>query len=236
MKNLLIIFRSQIMIAILTSLVTIFAFSKNSQFLSARKGQITKSFDTGQLLLSEQGLVEFENQEKLKLMRGTMWVNARSEIVVDTLFAQIHIPEGQVWFIIESDRIKIKSISSFIKIKTKSGQQLEINRGFETWIGLINTNGHNEVGVPSAINFNHYLQFWAKYYRGSKKKFISEANQLREELNLATTEGAEIFQEAVNRQIASVEAQKSLNAQMEIERRNNAKKKKAEILKKTFSR
>lgn len=236
MKKLLFIIQNQLIVTVALIVINSIALASNSQFLSARKGQISKNIHSGQLLLSDRGLVEMKSNDQIKLMRGTLWLNVRSEVTVDTLFAQIHIPEGQVWLIVDEKQVKIKSITSHVMLKSKSGQKIEINRGFETWVGLINSLGRNEVGVPQAIDFSQYLQFWAKYYRGSKKKFISEANQLREELNLATIESAEIYQETINRQIASIEEEKILKAQQEIEKKKQIQKKKAEIYHKTFSR
>lgn len=236
MKSFVYSYRSRLFSFFVALIVMNICLANHSKYLSARKGQVTKQIAAGELLLSDQGLLENIQSEHIRLMRGTLWLNVRSEVVIDTLFAQVHIPEGQAWLVIEKDRLRVKSISSFVQIQTKSGQVLELNRGFESWVGLVNSYGRNEVGVPQAIDFAQYLQFWAKYYRGPKKKFISEANQLREELSLATVESSEIYQESINRQIASAEEEKIIQAQLEKEKQSRIQKKKSEIYQKTFSR
>lgn len=212
------------------------SLANSKDAISARKGMVQHKLEFGEILLADQGVIQNVSSHSIRLLRGTLMVDAKSEVQIETIFGQVNVPEGQVWFIVEGNQLIVKSISSHVLITSKSGQSIEVNRGFESWVGLINSQGRNEIGVPKAIDFPKYLQFWAQYYRGPKKKFIEKANQLREELNVAVVESAELYQNMINRQIASVEEEKAERARIAELKKKETQKKKAAIFEKTFSR
>jgi len=186
---------------------------EDGQSLSLNGFEINFSSGTNLLLASQQ---------KLQLLDGKIWLRGGNEIEVTT--GSVHfIVNGDIWIEeLKGERVFVRNMDGRLKVSsalTEIEQQIPV--GFENWYALLNTKGALQQGVLKTIEPRRFLTDWSKISHLSKSQVIESVQAYKEKWKGNVEASAQLYQEVVNRQLASVQ-------ELELEKARRAREKEAQ--------
>lgn len=161
-------------------------------------------------LHASQGSILTENikTREWRLVEGTLWVENAPSLRVRTTSAEVEGSSGQYWIIVEQDRALFRNISAKLVVTFKDQSKMEIPRGFEVWVGAVNSEAQVERGMLKPIDLKRHLKVWHALYPGTRQQFISEVQDLKDQWSDLTEQSSAIYQKVSERKLASLEDEK----------------------------
>lgn len=166
------------------------------------------------LHLVKDSLFEKVENKKLKYIEGVSLFQVNdSPLAIETLYGTIQVNRGDFWLRSqEENRIVISNVDADLKITLRDGQTVFLPEGFQFWISGITTNGKSKYGVLEPVDFSSLLPSLAVFHKGSKEDFHLALAKLRLNHKKAVEQGSLMYQQNVDRHLASVKAQEEERA------------------------
>ncbi len=190
------------------------------------------------LHLTKDSLYEKIDVQKLKYIEGIslFQVNSKS-LSIETLYGVIHVNKGDFWLrSSENNKIIISNVDSDLKIVLRDNQVVSLPEGFQFWISGIATNGKSKYGVLEPVDFASLLPSLAIFHKGSKEDFYLALAKLRTNHKKAVEQGSLMYQQGVDRHLASVKAQQEEKELREQQRAAEKRRIKELFFKRTFEK
>lgn len=167
-------------------------------------GESTVVLDTGAAIVRR-------SNDDIRLIKGTIWVQATSAVHVTTEFGTMaNASAGDFWISRSKDAMTGSAISTTVLMTANGGHEtLEIVPGLENTIGAIAFDGKATTSVPTPVPFKDHLIRWARLYRGPKPDFEAGVDRFHAVWANASVVSAEVSRTLVERKIATVEAEKA---------------------------
>lgn len=161
-----------------------------------------------------QGSLYSESGGVWTLARGGIRVHSVADGKIVTLFAEVEVAgkKGEFWVLTQEERTVVKNISNkHLNIRARDGREFSIPEGFEVWIGGIDTQGRSDIGVIREMDMKTHLKLLAQVYKGTKKEFYKEIDQLKQQWPQKISKGRDIQLAVVQRAVASVWAAEQMH-------------------------
>lgn len=180
------------------------------------------SFESGNVKLSAGNdtilTAEDIKSKEWKLVSGTLWVQNGPSVKIKTVSAQAEGSSGQYWVFAQKDgRIVFRNITSKLIVTFKDQTKLEIPRGFEVWVGNVNSQAKTEHGMIEPINLKEHLKAWYELYPGKRAQFVSEVQDLKDQWSDLVEQSGDIYKKVAERELAALDDKK--RAQLEVQRK-----------------
>lgn len=197
------------------------------------------SFESGNIKM-RAGAESVLTAEDLKskewrLVSGTLWVQNAPSVKIKTTSAEAEGSSGQYWVFAEgSDRVVFRNITSKLIVTFKDQTKMEIPRGFQVWVGSVNSQAKTEHGMVEPIDLKQHLKAWYELYPGTKSQFVSEVQDLKDQWADLIEQSGDIYKKVAERKLAALDEKK--RQQLEIQRQKEAERLRirAEFHKKVF--
>lgn len=158
--------------------------------------------------VSRSVLTEEVKNKEWRLLEGTLWVENAPSVKIHTINADAEASNGQYWVLIENDRVIFRNISSKLTLTFKDQSKMEIPRGFEVWVGSVNSEARVEHGMVEPINLKKHLKVWNELYPGSKEQFVTEVQDLRDQWSDLVEESGDIYKKVAEKRLLAQEEEK----------------------------
>lgn len=195
---------------------------------SSSVGKVKISAAPGTILTEEvRGLV-------WKLVDGTMWIKNGPSVKVKTAAAEVEAGSGEYWVLAEKDQVTFRNISARLVVRFKDNTQLEVPRGFEVWVGGVDSNAHVQHGMVVPIRLKEHLKIWFSLYPGSKSLFLSEVQDLKDQWVDVTEQSGDIYQKVVERKLAAIESERQKIQEAKAKKSKDQSQARQQFYKKVF--
>jgi hypothetical protein len=153
-----------------------------------------------------------------KLVAGTLWMQNAPSVKVRTVSALAEGSSGQYWVFADKDgRVVFRNITSKLIVTFKDHTKIEIPRGFEVWVGSVNSKAQTEHGMIEPINLKDHLKAWYQLYPGDRAQFVSEVQDLKDQWSDLVEKSGDIYKKVAERELAALDEKK--RAQLEVQRK-----------------
>jgi hypothetical protein len=176
-------------------------------------------------------LTENAKAKEWTLVSGSLWMQNAPSVQIKTIAADIEGSSGQYWVFIEKNHTVIRNISSKLIVTLKDQKKIEIPRGFEIWVGSVNSEARVEHGMVEPVDLKKHLKSWYQLYPGSRQQFVSEVQDLKDQWADLVEQSGDMYKKVVERKMASLDEEK--NRQIEIQK---AKEQERQRVRETFHR
>jgi hypothetical protein len=214
----------------------------------SEKTQKSKCFFLAGCAQTVEKSVSFNNQksETFQLKAGTLF-KAQSERESQLVSGGILVSElqslylfeflhGQAWItfgdalvsVDATSRTTITNLNGEVTLRLRDGSSLAVPVGFEIWVDGITTEGKNLTGTLQPIRLDVRFDQFKIADKKLKEWTESQGNLV--------SRAAAIYQDSVNREIASVKVQDAAKKAQKEQEQELRKRRKQEILEKAFSR
>ena len=151
------------------------------------------------------------SEKEIRLIQGTIWVQAEKPFTVRSEFGDAHVEKGDFWVTHRAHQILISATGpkagTNVELRPRgSGEAIYVAPGMENWIASVGVDGKAETGLPTAIEFHQHLERWARLYPDKKQKFEKDVEKFRAIWQNASAQAAEIHRSLFERKVASVES------------------------------
>lgn len=153
-------------------------------------------------------LTELVQNKEWKLVEGALWVQNAPSVAIKTVSADVEASSGDYWVLTEKDRVVFRNISSRLIVTFKDGTHLEVPRGFQVWAGNVDSEARVQHGVVEPIELKEHLKLWYSVFPGSRKEFLSQVQDLKDQWVDLVEQSGEIYQRVAERKLASIEEKK----------------------------
>jgi hypothetical protein len=169
-------------------------------------------------------LSEEVRHKEWRLIDGAMWVRNAPSLKIKTASAEVDASSGEYWILAKQGRIVFRNISSKLIVTFKDQSTLEVPRGFEVWAEGVDSNARVLHGMVEPIRLKEHLKIWFSLYAGSKKEFLSEVQDLKDQWVDLVEKSGDMYQKVAERRLAAIENEKIQKAASEKKRQEaNAK-------------
>lgn len=190
------------------------------------------------LHLVRNSLFEKVDIQKLRYIEGVSLFQVNEKALeIETLYGLIQVNKGDFWLRSDGEnKIIISNVDSDLKIKLRDGQLVSLPEGFQFWISGIATDGKSKYGVLEPVDFASLLPSLAVFHKGSKEDFYLALAKLRLNHKQAVEQGSLMYQEGVDRHLASVKAQEEAKALRQQQAAAEKRRVKELFFKRTFEK
>lgn len=190
------------------------------------------------LHFTKDALVEKKGLNHFKLLEGVALVQTTAaEFIIETLYGTVTASSGDFWITPGAEgKIVLANVNSKLQVQLRDGQQLILPEGFQFWISGIKGDGKSAYGILEPIEYANLLPSLAKFHKGTKEEFHLTLAKLKLNHKKAVQAGAEIYQEGVDRKIASIQAQQKVLADKKRKENEEKRQLKEEFYRRTFER
>lgn len=164
-------------------------------------------------------LTENSKTKDWTLVEGTLWIQNAPSVKVKTISAEAEGSSGQYWIFIEKNRTIFRNISSKLILTFKDETKMEIPRGFEVWVGSVNSEAQVEHGMVEPVDLKRHLKSWHSLYPGTRQQFASEVQDLKGQWADLVEESGDIYKKVAERKMAALDEEK--RKQVEIQRKKD---------------
>lgn len=156
--------------------------------------------------LAKESMFELKG-EGLRGLQGSAWVQSTTEIPFSTSYIQGTL-NGDVWISHFPEKTLIRHLSGEIFIRhTGSREIMSLPVGFENWYGGLQTDGKAFAGTLRALPASPFLVEWFKEFK-VPPELAKKIWQIWSQAWRGNVEaGSEIYQAAMDRQVAATRAQ-----------------------------
>jgi hypothetical protein len=153
-------------------------------------------------------LTETQKNKEWKLVEGTLWVENAPSLRIRTVTSEAEGSSGQYWVLAEKDRVVYRNISSKLVITFKDQSRIEVPRGFEVWVGSVNSEAQVEHGMVEPVNLKAHLKAWYELYPGQRAQFVSDVQDLKDQWADLTEQSGDIYKKIALRKMAALDDEK----------------------------
>lgn len=153
---------------------------------------------------------EIEKNKEWKLIEGALWVENAPSLRVKSVTSEAEGSSGQYWVIAEKSRTIYRNISARLVIRLKDQKKVEVPKGFEIWVGAVNSESEVEHGMIEPINLKSHLRSWGGLYSGKKEQFLSEVQDIKDQWADRVEQSGEIYKKVTERNLAAIEDKKRM--------------------------
>lgn len=174
---------------------------------SLKVGEEKWSFESGNLRLrAEKGTILTVNSttQEWTLVAGGLWVQNAPSVRIKTLSAEAEGSSGQYWVFSDKDRFLFRNITAKLTLILKDQSKMEVPRGFEVWVGGVDSEARVERGMVQPIDLKQHLKSWQALYPGSRSQFISEVQDLKGQWADLVEKSGDIYKKVAERKLALV--------------------------------
>lgn len=165
--------------------------------------------------LNEKTAVVRQSETSLTLLSGTIWVNATSQVTIQSEYGSVKTEAGQFWVTHEAKKIVVESIDSELILKPRlSASDLSLKPGEQNWIGPIDETSYSSSGIPLPIEAPQLLVRWAKLYPGTKTSFENEFKSFIKTWRESVENLAKHHEALAGRRVASINEQNAKVAKL----------------------
>jgi hypothetical protein len=179
-------------------------------------------------------LTEDANGKEWTLVEGSLWVENAPSVKIKTVSAEAEGSSGQYWVFAEKGRIVFRNITAKLVINFKDHSKLEIPRGFEVWVGGVNSEAKVEHGMVEPINLKRHLKAWYALYPGDRQQFVSEVQDLKDQWADLIEQSGEIYKKVAVRKLAALDDQKRQQLEIQKKKEETRLRIRAEFHKRVF--
>lgn len=96
---------------------------------------------------------------EIRLVAGTIWVQAKGEFSVKTEYGVARVREGEFWVTRDRDRMTVAATGPQVELQPRgSRESLFVLTGMENSMGRVTPEGVAETGLPQAIGFDAHVR------------------------------------------------------------------------------
>jgi len=145
--------------------------------------------------------------DEIRLVAGTVWIEAKGPFVVRTEFGAARVGSGEFWVTRTEDRMIAAAVGPDVILAPRgTTEELVIEHGMENWIGHVGRKGSAESGLPRVIPFDEHVRRWARLYPGPQGRLEAEVRRFRAQWNDASRKVAELHRTLLERKVAFLRA------------------------------
>jgi len=187
--------------------------------------------------ISKNSVFRSNSQFEHELVEGDFWIEQNNQGVWKTPFVEISGFNQAYWIHAESLRTFISNMGGVeLVLKSRSGQTVMIPPGFSTWVGEVDMQGQNLIGVVQPIVLKSLIKDWYPLYTGTDSEFHAEIQKLKERWLETTELASEIYRRNAVEQKTAKENEEAAAAS-ELIRKEKAKQQARQYyLERSFSR
>ncbi|WP_413291434.1 hypothetical protein [Bdellovibrio sp. HCB337] len=164
-------------------------------------------------------LTENSKTRDWTVVEGSLWVQNAPSVRVKTVSAEVEASSGQYWVFAEKNRTVFRNISSKLVVTFKDQSKMEIPRGFEIWVGSVNSEAKVEHGMVEPIDLKQHLKSWFALYPGTRQQFVSEVQDLKDQWADLIEESGDIYKKVAERKMAALDEEK--RKQLEVQKKKD---------------
>lgn len=174
------------------------------------------------IVLDEKSTAIIKTQERLVLVSGTVWVQAKNRFFVQTEYGEVSGEDGDFWVWKDKNRTWVAAGHVDVSVFPRGGSEMTLPRAMQNWLSRVGSNGAAEVGIPVAANLDLYLARWARLFYGSKSAFSDQAKRFFTFWQTASDDASKIHRELLDRKVAALrEEHEKKEAQRKSRERHN---------------
>jgi len=197
------------------------------------------SFESGNIKLSATGssilTAEDLRAKEWKLVSGVLWVQNAPSVKIKTTSAVAEGSSGQYWVLTGDDgRTVFRNISSKLIVTFKDQSKIEIPRGFEIWVGSVNTKAKTEHGMVEPVNLKEHLKVWYGLFPGSRQQFVAEVQDLKDQWSDLVEQSGDIYKKVAERELAAIDSKKREHLEIQRKKEEERLRVRAEFHKRVF--
>jgi hypothetical protein len=162
-------------------------------------------------------LTETKKNQEWKLVEGGLWVENAPSAKIITTASEVEGSSGQYWVFVTKDRTVYRNISSKLVVTLKDHSRVEIPKGFEMWVGAVNTEAQVEHGMVEPVDLKSHLKAWYELYPGTRAQFVSEVQDLKDQWADLIEKSGDIYKRVAQRKYAALDDEK--RAQQELKQK-----------------
>lgn len=176
--------------------------------------------------------------DHFKYLEGVGYFKVKKPLKVQTVYGLLSVSSGEFWIrpLEKSQRILIVNVDSDLKIDLRDGRTVDIYPGFQNWISGIDSQGFSQIGMIEPLELSGLIKDLAIFHQGTKQEFDLKVAGLKVRHQEALSRGSDLYQNRVDRHIASVKAEAErvqLKKQKELQERRRVQQ---EVLRRAFER
>ncbi len=193
--------------------------------ITSRDGNLKIVRDDLQINMSEDSVVTFEDERRLKILKGHLIFSSAHpvDMMVSSLLA--FKVKGEIFAMIESPKtVRLYNLNAEIDfIKGKLFQSEVLPVGFENWYSGLNAHKQIDRGLIAPIERLSFLKKWGSVSLDSVAESRKKMKNYDKVWGDSVADASQFYQEVVERGIAS----ENEKIAREIERKNKREKEKA---------
>lgn len=179
-------------------------------------------------------LTENSAEKEWNLVAGTLWVQNAPSIKIKTISAEAEGSSGQYWVFSEKGRFVFRNITAKLILTFKDHTKMEIPRGFEVWVGDVDSEAKVEHGMIAAVDLKRHLKSWYALYPGDRQQFVSEVQDLKDQWADLVEQGGDIYKKVAERKLAALDDEKRRQVELHKQKEENRLRIRAEFHKRVF--
>jgi hypothetical protein len=170
------------------------------------------SYEAGNLKLHAAAgtlLTEAVKSHEWRVIEGTLWVENAPSVKITTTSAESEASSGQYWVLVQKDRATYRNISANLVLTFKDHSKMEVPKGFEVWVGGVNSEAQVEHGMVEPIDLKKHLKSWYELYPGKREQFVSEVQDLKDQWADLTEQSGNMYKKIAERKMAALDEEKN---------------------------
>lgn len=178
---------------------------------------------------------EDEKSKEWKLLEGKLWVKNGPSVKVRTLSAEAEGSSGQYWIFAGKDgKTLFRNINSKLVLSFKDQSKMEVPKGFQVWVGSVNSEAKVERGMVEPVDLKDHLKSWYSLYSGSREQFVSEVQDLKDQWADLVEQSGDIYKKVVERKLAALDDKKRQALELQQKKEKERRRIRAEFHKRVF--
>ncbi|MBC7371458.1 MAG: hypothetical protein H7326_07835 [Bdellovibrionaceae bacterium] len=179
-------------------------------------------------------LTEVEKGREWNLIEGTLWLENAPSVKIKTFASEAEGSSGQYWVLVEKNRVVYRNISSKLILTFKDQSKIEVPKGFEVWVGGVNSEAAVEHGMVEPIDLKQHLKSWYQLYPGKRSQFISEVQDLKDQWADLIEKSGDMYKRIAERKMAALDDVKNQEVEKKKKQELERKRVRAEFHKRVF--
>lgn len=147
----------------------------------------------------------FEDATKLRLVNGSIYIDTKHHISIESAFVKISSPSAKFIFEHNSPISEITNLGSMIQVQSKFDPQvLDLYQAYQVKVQSNSAKtAKAQFEFPSAFDLRKTIQLWSALFPGNKSQFFAESKAMKFYWQNAVAKSAQLYKDVVDREIAS---------------------------------
>ena len=157
------------------------------------------------------------NENQVRIIRGEFYVEANDpEIVIQSLYGEVRVKNGAALLLADNQKIEFYSLKGVVTYQPR-GENLvhTLPVGLTTNFSYITSQGVAQTAFPRLAVVKKLVENWSPFYlRSEKEQFKADMRKYMESWSHFSSEVGPWYQEVVEREIASLQAEREREARL----------------------